>query len=109
MNAATYPALVCSGVFSPDATVNATQQTIRVMTYTVWEFVTKFTMFDTEKCLGSQAMVDMAMNAIKAQSPVTANGKHLDAIKRWLAAGARFVSDNRGWIVPMATTIGSLL
>lgn len=109
LNSGTYPAIVCSGIFAPDSTVNTAQPTLRVMTYTVWEFVTTYTMFETQKCVGSQAMVDAAQNCVKLAPFGTANGKHLAYIKNLISKGAKWIGDNRSWLVPAATAFGALL
>lgn len=109
LNQGDYPAIVCSGVFAPDSTVNTTQPTLRVMTYTVWEFITTYTMFDTQKLIGSQAMVDEAQNSVKRAPFATANGKHLDYIKRMLGNAASWVNSNKSWIVPAMSAVGSLI
>jgi len=110
MNASDYPAIICSGVFSPDSTVNTTQQTMRVMVYIVYEFVTKYTIFETLALIGSQACCDAAWTVIKSQQSMCGpNGKHLEWIKRTLGSAASFYKNNASLINPLLIAAGSLL
>lgn len=109
MNSHPYPTIVCSGVFSPDSTVNSFQPTLRVETFTVFEFVTPMTMFEVEHLPGSQATVDSALNALRSQQFTTANNKHLAKIKEILSKAARFYASNAHWINPAATSLMGLL
>lgn len=102
MNATQYPGIICSGVFSPDATVGATQQTMRVMLYTTYEFVTTTTLFETQKLIGSQNMVDQAHGAIKRMTFCCANKSHENFITRAISGVRDFYGKNSSWINPMA-------
>jgi len=109
LNAGDYPGITCSGIFAPDSAVNDVQPTLRVMTYTVYEFITTYTMFDTQKLIGSAAMVDGAQNAVKRAPFATANGKHLDYIKSLLSKAGAFYKANSSWINPAVLTAASLI
>lgn len=108
-NAHGYPALVCSGYFSPDATVNSTQQTLRVECYFVYEYLTQYSINEKKATPGAQASVDCAWSVLKGVNPACANGKHLDRIKSILQGAAQFYKNNASWIVPGATALAGLL
>jgi len=110
MNASDYPAIICSGVFSPDSTVNTTQQTLRVMVYVVYEFITKYTIFETLALVGSQASCDAAWTVIKSQEKLCGpNGKHLDWIKKTIGSVAGFYRKNSAIINPMLAAAATLI
>lgn len=104
-----YPALVCSGYFSPDNTVNNQQQTIRVECFFVYEYITQYSVNEKKSQPGSQTAVDVAWSVLKGVNPACANGKHLDTIKSILRGAAQFYKDNSSWIVPGATALAGLI
>ncbi len=109
MNAHPYPAIICSGVFSPDATVNSIQATVRVEVFIVYEFVTKYTMFETVHQPGTQAAIDAALSTLKGQPFGCKNKEHLQWVRNFLANAGKFYKDNAFWINPGATALMGML
>lgn len=109
LNKHKYPGIICSGIFMPDTTFTAMQPVIRVETFMVFEFVTKYTMYETIHLPGSQAAMDAALNSLRTQPYGCANNKHIEWIKRVLGNAGKFYSANSHWINPAATALAGLL
>jgi hypothetical protein len=109
MNNYDYPGIICSGQFTPDATVNAPTAAIRVMVYTNYEFVTKYTMFELETNPGSTSAFEAALIPLKNKSFASANKTHLQRIREILKTAGQFYRDNSSWINPGAMALMGLL
>jgi len=108
-NARSYPAIVCSGYFSPDTTVANPQLTLRVQVCIAWEVTTESTIWETKAVIGSRAAVDAALSGLKGQPTGCANGQHLEKIKQFLKNAAAFYKQNSAWINPAATALMGLV
>jgi hypothetical protein len=109
MNSHPYPGIICSGIFTPDATVGSLTTTVRVETYIVYEFVTKYTMFETIHQPGSQSTIDAALSALKGQPFGCKNKEHLAWIRNFLSQAGQFYKQNAYWINPGATALLGML
>lgn len=85
MNAATWPAMVVSGVFNPvQALSGPISDIVRVRLVTTFEMITKSTAFDQQVVSGSQNIIDQVNRAIGSTPHFMANAEHLSFIKRFL-------------------------
>jgi hypothetical protein len=105
MNAYPYPGIVCSGVFTPDNVTNPYGYAIRVRICTVYEFVTMTTCFETIPVFGSQAMVDMALDALKRHDFASANKEHESFIKKVI----NWYKANSMWVNPLISGAATML
>lgn len=104
-----FPGIVCSGVFQPDQTVNSMAHPIRIMTYTVWEGITKYTCFETKSSLSDAQCAPMARQALKGSTFATANGKHIEWVRNMAAKGLNLYRQNAGWVNPLAAAMFAAL
>lgn len=97
MAAYSYPAIICSGSFTPvtSLTGGAPLGLIRVRVCTSYEFWTSSTAWDTEICAGSQAIIDEANHMLSQQPHCMPNGKHLQWLREVAKGAAQFVQNNQ--------------
>jgi len=96
-----YPALIISGVFEPDTAELKTVTPIRCELAIVYECVTRSTAMDTEKLVGSQAMIDLVDNMLRLQKHTMANASHMEFMKKAFTAGMSFIARNAHILKPM--------
>jgi len=111
-----YPSLIISGQFLPGLTGTVDVPVIRLEVVTVYEFSTNSLLYETQSCVGSQAIMDSASSALFGQPHSMANAIHLkwlgDMAKKILGgigAGSRYISKNKSKILPILGGLGSLL
>lgn len=109
LNSHQYPSIICSGNFMPDTTFTSLQPVIRVQTFIVFEFVTKYTMYESIHLPGSQSACDAALNSLRNQPYGCANNKHVAWIKSVLQNAGKFYAQNAHWLNPAAGALAALI
>ncbi len=105
-----YPVLLCSGIFQPGVAQPNETNPLRVEVSTVFEYTTRVTAMDTEKCVGSQNMIDIVNNSLRNQPHAMQNKTHFAWIKDFLGRAVTFYNKNEALIKPMISlAAGALL
>lgn len=109
MNARDYPGIVVSGVFSPDAAVNASQSILRTYIWTTFEYTTQYACIGTTSKPGSTEAIEAALQVLRQSQFATENANHLANIKRMIAKGVSWYKNNSAIINPAIMALGSAL
>jgi len=108
-----YPCGIIAGVVSNQG--NSLTGTVfigRLRVVTVYEFQTNVSLWETRSHPGTTALYEAALKVMALEPTAFENGKHLDAIKSFLArvgraasAVGQFAYDNRDVLIPAAKNI----
>lgn len=104
-----WPALLIAGVWTPGGTPPATAAVVRLEIVSVYEFVTTSLLYESESCVGSQAELDLVNRSLVGQPHAMANGSHLEWLKNFAKKTAKFLKDNKDWILPAAKGLAATL
>lgn len=111
-NTKQYPVIVIAGTFVPGTTAPVTPTPVypvRVEVCHVWEYSTQWTAVDTEKCVGSQNMIDIVDNSLRNQPHCMQNATHMEWIKNFINGARGFYSRNEALIKPLAAIAAAAL
>jgi len=112
-----YPALIISGQYQTPPTTLGSSITIgRLEVVTIFEVETLSLLFELRSFSCPSTDLELALRFLGTVQPGSENGEHLERIRRFARSfrnginkALGFYQNNKSWINPAVTTIGSLL
>jgi len=112
-NAYDFPSIVMAGVFQPNtAPVGLSAPFLNVTVTRIYEITCNTTIFDMQRDVGSQMILDQVNAHLALQPHCMANAAHrpwFERIRAALQKAYGFYNQNKSWIVPGATALASLV
>jgi len=114
-----FPTIAFAGQLVPQSVTStppATIPAIRLVVTRHFEILTLVRLYELDSCIGLRAEFETAMQLLAMQPRAMMNDEHRSFISRVMSkvvsafgSARKFVENNKSWIVPLASTLGTLM